>query len=513
MISRLSGLVRTMVVASFFGAGPLLDAFLVAFRIPNLLREMLAEGALANSFTRVYSSAANDSSQSASKLFIDVFKIVFCFSILLVVFGIFYAPVLVEIMTSEQAVSEDFLKNATGLTRVLLPFLSFMMFGSIFSGVLHYQGRFFLSAISSLGFNIGFILGAILFAPVLAEYAPLWVEESIANKSVLGLAIGVLLGGFFQTVVYGRKIYGSLIRPAIKNLLSIRRNPFNKGTLSVFTLMLPASLAASTGVINQIINTNFATGLESGTVSWLDYSFRILQLPIGVFGVSVGIAILPKLSTMVVSTTKDFDKKTSEFFVDALILVLSLLMPCWAGLYFFNEDIVRLLYAYGKFSDIDVSKTSEILFYSSFGLVFYGLNKTLIGYYYTTSRTVYAMYSAVICVLINYGANTILVPQYQHIGLAMTTAIVLFANSLLLVIGLARNVRWPVSILVEKLSIIAVKTTITLGSFYLIELVFASVELSIHNKLTIITKLFCAGIVVLAVFYRSDLKQFKNIRR
>lgn len=511
-LSRLSGLLRTTIVASVFGASPLLDAFLVAFRIPNLLREMLAEGALANSFTKVFSSKTTQDPQRAKQLFNRIFRIIFWFSVIFIALGVFFSPQLVKLMVSETKVSSDFFHNATGLTRVLIPFLSLMMFGSIFSGVLHYRGKFFLSAISSLGFNIGFILGALLLAPSMQSYAPAWVDESIANRSILGLAIGVLLGGLLQTFIYGIKLYKEFIKPAIKEVFNLQ-SLFNSDTREVFTLMLPASLAASTGIFNQVINTNFATGLESGTVSWLDYSFRILQLPIGIFGVSVGIAILPKLSSMVQNNNKNLDKGTSDFFSDALLLVFSLLAPCWVAIYYFHEDIIRLLFEYGRFSPKDVLKTSEILFYSSFGLVFYGLNKTMISYYYSTHRTTYALYAAIVCIFINYFSNSILAPSHQHIGLAITTAIVLFSNSALLFLGLVSNIQWDFAKMLKKTTKICGNILITFLCFYLIQMTLSQNHFHINLKIIAALKLFCAGLVILIIFYRSGFKELKNIRR
>jgi len=175
LLSRISGLVRVSLVLSIFGASKSLDAFFVAFRIPNLFRDMLAEGALSNAFTKMYADCFEQSEEKAKEFFAESICLVLLAGFCVMLTGVLTAPLLVKLMTFYGEPDPEFVATATVLTRILFPFLYLMMLGSIFAGTLHHKGRFFLSSLAPLGFNFGYILGAIAFAPFFSwafSYSP-----------------------------------------------------------------------------------------------------------------------------------------------------------------------------------------------------------------------------------------------------------------------------------------------------------------------------------------------------
>ena len=331
----------------------------------------------------------------------------------------------------------EFTQTATLLTRILFPFLYLMMLGSVFAGTLHYKGRFFLSSVAPLGFNGGYILGAIALAPLLSSSLNSRTAGSIesffgVDAAIVGLALGVLLGGLIQTFIYGYKIWQSHIRGSIK-FSSLRLSPEIKRGISIG---VPVALASVAGPINQLVNTNFATSLQEGSITWLDSAFRLFQLPIGLFGVSVGVVMLPKLASSIHQEGKKIGKASQEIAAESIHLLLKLLTPCFLMLFVLGEDICRILYGWGRFTDADVVQTGIALNAYAIGIFGYGLIKVLMSIYYAIGRTRFTLVAASICVLLNAVVNYKLVEIYGHQGLAATSSVVLSIQALLLIAGL-----------------------------------------------------------------------------
>lgn len=449
-LSRLTGVIRESVLAGIFGANILLDSFIVANRIPNLLRELLAEGALGASFTQVFANLKEkDDAQRARLFLIQSLQFFSLLIILICILGMIFAPQIVRAMTlfsTESIQHESFLHNTVGLTRILFPFIAFMTIGAIASGALHQKSRFFTSAISSVALNLGYIVGAVFFARVLVNYGPEWIDNSIADRSVVGLALGVLLGGFTQTFIQVVGVGSHEWRGA-----KIPRTfPWSKDLKKVCTLMGPMIIAGSAGQINVLVNTNFATSLQEGAVTWLNFSFRVLQLPIGIFAVGVGVISLPALTRTIArnGSSQEIGGKLQE----ALSLVSWLVVPCLCFTLLNSLAMTQLLYQHGKFSSVDTIATSEALFYYSFSLIAYGLLKVLTSYYYASERTKFAMKVSLISIGVNLCANFFFVSKLGHNGLALSTSCTLTLNALLLCLGLRKDrLDWQISKLFKSL--------------------------------------------------------------
>lgn len=446
-VSRLSGLLRESVIASVFGATGLLDAFFVAHRIPNMLREMLAEGALGSSFTQRYTAIKAKDPTRAKSLVWNMLGLTALVGALVVLLGITLAPWLVKGMTVHGgALSSDWERNATALTRVMFPFIAIMSVTSIISGVLAQAGKFFVSGVSPVALNGGYILGALFFSTLSLKYIPESLYEFTGDPRLFGLAIGTVLGALGQFVWQVSAAWKD-IRPRTKIQL------WNEDIKSVVAMMGPMIIGASAGQINVLVNTNFATSLQEGAVSWITLAFRVLQLPIGIFGVAVGTAVLPALSRKLAASHGQINEDVSKELQNAIELVIWLMTPCMVFLITCSYPIIRLLLEGGKFNEMSVHQTSMALAAYSWGVVPYGLIKVFTAYFYASSRTKWPMYVGFISIGFNFLLNWLFVKQLGHVGLAATAALMFSVNTGFLILGLRQDpIQWNKSRLITSLT-------------------------------------------------------------
>ncbi len=435
LVSRLSGVLRESVVGAVFGAGTVMDAFVVAYRIPNLLRELIAEGALGSSFTQVYTATAERDEAAARKVLDDTLRLVFWLGAIIVIAGIAFAPSLVTLMSRRGSApdSAHFTAIAVRQTQILFPTIAIFAITSIVTGALHKKGRFFLSAVSPAAFNFANIAGALVLTPAIIAIASPGIANWLGDAGITGLSLGVLAGAGLQLWIAALGLRGD------HRTRSSRWLPWTPETKKIAVLMLPMVIAASAGQVNVIVNTNFATSLEPGAVTWLNFAFRFLQLPIGMFGVAISAAVLPALTRAISRAGNRVDKAASVEIINALDLVTWLLVPSFVFLYLSATDVIALFYEAGKFTATDTAATGIALRAYSFGLVSYGLLKVLNSYYYATERTRYAMWVGIVSIAINYLLNAALVSRMGHRGLALTTSATLTGNALLLLAGMTRD--------------------------------------------------------------------------
>ena len=461
-LSRLVGLLRESLVAAVFGANVYLDAFLVANRIPNLLRELVAEGAMGASFTKVYSERACQDPAAATRL-LRQSLLFFGISVgILTLLGICFAPQLVDLLTMFAAHTPEkqvLREQSVAFTRILFPFIWFMAMTAILAGALYQEERFFLPSISPMVLNLGYILGATALAAGCSALPAAWFPWPTLHRGIFGLSVGVLLGGLGQCwmhyVIVRKRWRGSA--------LSWPRFEMTPDLKKIFVLMGPMLLAASSGQINVLINTNFATQLEEGAVSWLTFSFRVLQLPIGIFAVAVGSVCLPRMSRAYSSGPADTQRaRLSTELENSTELITWLILPCFCFTACNSGPIVELLFHYGKFSHYAVEQTALALFAYNFSLLGYSLVKVFTPFYYVIEKTTFPMWVGVASIILNFGSNYLLAHRYGHVGIAATMAIVLSLNALLLGLGaLQQGVRFSRNLL-KGVSCIALTTTLCL---------------------------------------------------
>lgn len=506
--SRISGLVRDMVVVGVYGASVFHDAFLVAFRIPNLFREMVAEGALGNAFTKVFSSVYEKDPDRAKKLLYQGLYLSLLFSIVICALGMIFAKEFVHLMTllaGETEGTAEFQKAAIGMTQMLFPYLGMTIVGAVAAGALHQRGRFFTSAVAPLAFNGGNIFGALVIGAWLAGARPAWVMDWIGEPRIAGLAIGVLIGGFFtmywQFHVAARTFLGD-VKASLKEL------PWSSDVRDVVRIMLPATIAASSGPIVVFLNTNFATSVGPGAVTWLNYSFRILQLPIGLFGVAVGVAVLPQLSRALVHSGKVVDEAVTHHLQRALELVMWLTIPCMVFVLIDHEAIIKLLFQHGKFSAHDALETGRALYAYAFGMIAYGLSKVFTSFYFAVERTGFAMRITLVSIGVNLLSNSLLVPRFGHVGLAITTSLTLSFNALCLALGLRRHripFEWPK--LLKSLFYLAIPTLVCYVTVMPLRSGFSAWVATVTPvvKLQAAIEVLAGGTLVVAIFALSGL--------
>ncbi|MEY4630782.1 MAG: murein biosynthesis integral rane protein MurJ [Pseudomonadota bacterium] len=502
LVSRVSGVLRESVVGAVFGAGTAMDAFIVAYRIPNLLRELIAEGALGSSFTKVYTATAEKDAKAARRVFEDTARLVFMLGLLIVCTGIIASPWLVDLMSRRDA-SEDselFTRIAVRQTQLLFPTVAIFALASIVTGALHKKGSFFLSAVSPAAFNVANIAGALLVTPLLLTTVSPEFATWLGDAGITGLSIGVLAGSVMQLWMAAR----GLAKEGVKIRLLPAKNeavfPWTAETKRILWLMGPMAIAASSGIVNFVVNTNFATALGKGAVTWINFAFRFLQLPVGLFGVAIGAAVLPALTRAITRAGNKVDDTASIEVCNAIEMVAWLMLPCFALFHVCAPQIIGLFYEAGKFTASDTQQTALALQAYSYGLLSYGLLKVLNSYYYATERTRYAMWVGIFSIAVNYIGNLLLVERYGHRGLALTASVTLTCNTLLLLAGMTRDrVKVDLVDTLKSLLLISAATTAAVfaqrGTFP-----WDAVLPPGSKKLLAASQIAANGLIVVAVF-------------
>ncbi|MFN3920924.1 MAG: murein biosynthesis integral membrane protein MurJ [Caldimicrobium sp.] len=423
-LSRILGLIREQVLAYFFGAGKAMDAFVVGYRIPNLLRDLFAEGALGSAFTKVFTSYTEkiglDSSLKRASLLLSNWIIIISF---FVVLGIIFSPQIVSIIAPAFKEDPEKFQLTLSLTRIMMPFLLFISLSAIFAGLLNSLDIFFLPALSSGIFNLSSILIGLLGYYLLLSYS---------YEPIYAMAFGVSLGGLLQALVQYPLLRKRGFFFTFKWDFSL---PEFKETLQ---LILPVIIGFSAVQINIFINTFFATSCGEGAVSWYNYAFRVMYVPLGLFGVGLAQALLPELTRTLAKGEIEQAKGT---YTKALIISLSLSLPSAIGLFILSEPIIKILFERGNFLISDTKMTSEILKILMCALPFYGLSKTTIPLFYALGKTKIPTLGSFISVGVNLGVILATIKTLGILGVALGTTASLIAQALFLVAAASLNLK------------------------------------------------------------------------
>jgi len=422
MCSRVLGLVREQVFAGMFGAGYAYDAFVVAFRIPNLLRDLFAEGALSAAFVTVFSDYdTNKGRQATWQLASNVLVFIAILLSLITLTGIFFAEPIVNLLAPDFSLIAGKTELTGLLTRIMFPFLIFVALAAVVMGMLNTSGRFFVPAMSSSFFNLGSIIGGVSLALLLPRFG---------QPAIVGMAWGTLIGGLMQLLIQLPTLRktGFRFKPQI-NL----RDP---GLKRILWLMLPATIGLSATQINIFINTNFASSCVEGSVSWLNYAFRMVQLPIGVFGVAFSIAAMPVLAKH--AAQKDFTG-LKQTFTSSLVMVFSLTIPATVGLILLAHPIIRLIFEHGAFTPVDTMRTAQALTYYAYGLFAYSAVKIMVPVFYALNNTKYPVIGSFIAVAANIIIITLTIDTFAFRAIALSTSCSMALNFLFLGVILYRK--------------------------------------------------------------------------
>ncbi len=414
--SRIAGLVRESVLASLFGAGQAYDAYLLGFRIPNLTRDLFAEGALSSAFVPTFTEyLSHRSKEQAAHLANLVATALIIVVGAVCALGMIFAPVLVRLLAPGFVENPDKFALAVKLTRIMFPFLLLVALGAQAMGVLNACNRFGVPALSSTAFNIGSLVSGIALG--------VWLGPSLGLSAIEGMAVGVVIGGALQLAWQLPSLHrlGFKFRPAIQWS--------DPGLTRILRLMLPAILGSAAVQINVMVNTNFAStildplrGLD-GPVSWLSYAFRFMQLPLGLFGVAIASATLPAISRSAAAGHMDEFRSTLSHSIGHVFL---LTLPSSVGLIVLGESIIGAVYQHGKFQVYDTQQTAWALSCFSVGLVAYSALKVLTPAYYALGDARTPMLISLGSIAVNYvvAFTMIRVVGMGAAGLALTTAAV-----------------------------------------------------------------------------------------
>lgn len=436
MFSRVLGLVREVIFAHFFGAGFLYDAYVVAFRIPNVLRDLFAEGALSVAFVKVFTDyQVNKGEKEAWRLASLVLNLLAVVMSLICIVGIIFSKQFVGLIAD--GFSPEKAALATTLTQIMFPFILLVALAALAMGVLNTKGVFGVPASASTVFNIVSIVVGLCVAYWLSGGG--WSESNSKTAipdihsqwAIIGMAIGTLLGGAAQFLMQ----IPSLLRVGFRfsPILSFA----DEGVRKVMALMGPAIIGTSAVQVNVMINTYFVAGID-GANSWLSYSFRLMQLPIGMFGVAVGTAAIPVMSRL---ASEGKIKDLRDTISSSMNLVFLLTLPSACGLIILGEPIIRMIYEGGKFDAMDTSMTAAALAGYSVGLTGYAAIKILSPAFYALNDAKTPMIIAVASIgvnllgsyflrewLSNYGVTPETPHGYGHVGVALATSLVALVN-------------------------------------------------------------------------------------
>ena len=416
MCSRVLGLVREQVYAALFGGGGVMDTFTMAFRIPNLLRDLFAEGALSTAFVTTFSKTiARGGNEAAWQLANKVATMTAVVLSAICVVGMVFSPQIVAGLAPGFAPAKAAL--TVSLTRVMFPFILLVSMAALVMGMLNARNVFGLPAIASSFFNIGAIVGGVLLG--------LWIDPHFGPRALTGLAFGTLIGGALQLGVQLPRLggMGYRFRPDFR-----WRDP---GIAAILALMGPSVIAASTTQLNVFINSIFASGLGNGPVFWLAIAFRLMQLPLGLFGVALGTVTLPLLSRLVVAgNLAAFRSELSR----GMRLAFLMTLPATVGLMVLAGPIISVLYQHGRFDAHQAAQAAGALRYYAVGLCGYAALKVLVNAFYALDRRKTPMVVSFIAVALNLLFNWIFTFRlgWGTQGLAFSTGCVATCNFLVL---------------------------------------------------------------------------------
>ena len=432
-LSRISGLVREMVMARLFGAGEKYDAFLLGFRIPNLARDLFAEGALSSAFVPVFSKyLATKGKREAAELSNLVATALTLVVGGICVLGIVFSPQLVWLLASGFARVPGKFALAVTLTRIMFPFLLLVALSAQAMGILNALNQFGIPALSSTFFNIGSVAFGLGFGYTVGR----WMGMSL----ILSMAWGVVVGGAVQWLFQAPSLYraGFSYRPRIDFA--------HPGLRNILRLMGPAILGNAAVQINVLVNTNFASSITdaaghviNGPVSWLSYAFRFMQLPLGLFGVAIASATLPAISRSAALQRMDEFRLT---LARSLGMVLLLTIPSSVGLAVLGPSMIGAVYQWGRFGAADTQQTALALTCYAVGLAGYSSIKILAPAFYALNDARTPMLVSLVSILVNLAVASTMVKLagLGHLGLALSTSAVALFGSAALFLLLRRRI-------------------------------------------------------------------------
>ncbi|MFQ5900934.1 MAG: murein biosynthesis integral membrane protein MurJ [Thermodesulfobacteriota bacterium] len=418
LLSRILGFLRDVIIAALFGSSLSSDAFFVAFKIPNLFRRLVGEGSLTVAFVPVFTEFLSTHSKDESRRLVgSAFTLFSIILLLFTILGIIFSPLLVKLMSPGFEQTAGKIALTISLTRYMFPYLFFIGLVALSMGILNSLRHFAAPALAPVLLNISIITAALLFTPYL-------------ERPVFALAIGVIIGGILQLFfqIPFLKKYG--VCPGVN--INIFPPPLRK----VVLLMLPAIIGISVHQLNILITTRFASKLLEGSVSYLYYADRLMELPLGVFGISLATAVLPSMSEQAHGNNYHQLKETISF---SLRLIFFISIPAMVGLMVLRIPIVSLLFQRGEFTYTDTLNTAYALLFYSTGLAAFSGVKILASAFYSLKDTMTPVKIAAVSVIANLLFCLMFIAPLKHGGLALATSLASILNFSILLLVLRKR--------------------------------------------------------------------------
>jgi putative peptidoglycan lipid II flippase len=421
LASRVTGLVRDLIISRVFGASAETDAFNVAFRLPNLLRRLFAEGAFQQAFVPILAEVRTREGDARTRQLVDhvasaLFWVVLAASIV----GVLAAPLLVWLVASGLARDPAAFELATLMTRWMFPYILFMSLVAFSAGVLNTFRRFSVPAATPVLLNLSFIACAVWLAPQL-------------SRPILALAVAVVVGGVLQLAVQLPALAAIGMLPRLGSLRAALRDA---AVRRILTLMGPALFAVSVAQLSIVINTNIASHLVAGSVTWLAFADRLMEFPTALLGVALGTVLLPALSKANAEARHDDYSRLLDW---GLRLTLLIALPAAVGLGLLAEGMIAVLFQGGRFGAADVAQTARALSGYAIGLLGLIAVKILAPGFYARQDIRTPVKIAVVALLATQLSNLVLVPLLDHAGLAVSVSVGALANAAMLFAGLRRR--------------------------------------------------------------------------
>ncbi len=421
LLSRITGLVRELIVARVFGAGTEMDAFNVAFRLPNLLRRMFAEGAFSQAFVPILADVRTRNGDARVRTLLSHVASALFWTLLAVsIAGALGAPVLVWLIASGFSKNPAAFDLASAMTRWMFPYILFMSLVAFAAGVLNTFNRYAVPAFTPVLLNLSFILFAGLLAP---RFDP----------PIFALAAAVVVGGVLQLAVQLPALARIGRLPRLTGLAAALRDD---DVRRILHLMLPAIFAVSVAQVSLIINTNIASHLVTGSVSWLAYADRLMEFPTALLGVAIGTVLLPNLSRANAERRTDDYSRLLDW---GLRLACVIALPAALGLGLLAEGLIAVLFQGGRFGAHDVAQTAAAIVGYAAGLFGLIAVKILAPGFYAQQDIRTPVKIALVVLVATQLANLVLVPWLAHAGLALAISLGALANAAMLLVGLRRR--------------------------------------------------------------------------
>lgn len=483
-------------MALYFGASGLTDAFLVAYRIPNLLRDLLAEGAFSSAFVPTITEANQESQQTGRKLLWELFIILGSVTAILSVLIFIFAQDLITVFAPSFLNDPEKFQLTVTLTRIMCPFLFFISLAALFMGTLNSLKVFFVPALAPASYNLSSIFAMIFLSGIL---------YSRGYEPVLCLGWGALLGGFLQMIVQLPLIIKKGYAPLVPTEL------FSKRATKVILLLGPGLVGFAATQINLLVNTILATGAAVGATSWLNYAFRLFQLPVGILSVSIGNSNLVHFSSNWKAGRREEAVSTlsSAYFLSFLSV-----MPSMVLLYIYSEEVINLIFERGKFSRASTLMTASALRMYVLGLPLYSLYKIWVPTFYAIDRQKVPVISSLISIGVNILFCWLMTPLFGFSMLALGTTLSMLLNCLILAVMLKKDLQlsWGFFVNIRLLKLMMATILMGVVSFF-IQKNLVIMDAGLWAKVLVLASVALAstGVFIGAIYFLGERQGLRTL--